>query len=141
MGPHDDRIRAAMTRLLAGESTNSTGSLTVTALAAEAGLHRQDVYRSGLIDEWNDRCKQLVDGDVGQHAHLARIADLEEKLADSNRKAKRYRTERDEHAQRIRALANRVVLLDLEVQDLHHRLNDASNVTTLRKPAQDPEAA
>ena len=40
---HDDeraRIRAAMERLLTGQPTNSNGSLTVVALAVEAGVHR-----------------------------------------------------------------------------------------------------
>ena len=40
---HDDeraRIRAAMDRLLAGRAIASNGSLTVVALAIEAGVHR-----------------------------------------------------------------------------------------------------
>ena len=40
---HEDersRIRAATDRLLTGQPTCSSGSLTVVALAAEAGVHR-----------------------------------------------------------------------------------------------------
>jgi hypothetical protein len=141
MSPHDERIRSAMTRLLAGEPSNSSGSLTVTSLAEECSLSRQDVYRSGLVDEWKDRCKQLLEGGVTNHAHLARIVELEARLADFKRKASRYRVERDEEKERARALANRVVLLDLEVQSLLQRLNDANKVTTLRNPQEAPEAA
>ncbi|MEV8128689.1 hypothetical protein AB0P07_32350 [Streptomyces sp. NPDC085944] len=39
------RIRAAMDRLLAGQPTRSNGSLTVVALAAEAGVHRMALQK------------------------------------------------------------------------------------------------
>lgn len=45
---HDDersRIRAAIDRLLAGQPTSSNGSLTVVALAAEAGVHRMALQK------------------------------------------------------------------------------------------------
>ncbi|MFE9366006.1 hypothetical protein ACFYNN_25115 [Streptomyces sp. NPDC006978] len=46
--PHENersRIRAAMDRLLAGQHTSSNGSLTVVALAAEAGVHRMALQK------------------------------------------------------------------------------------------------
>ncbi|MEU1378061.1 hypothetical protein ABZ442_31070 [Streptomyces triculaminicus] len=39
------RIREAMDRLLAGQVTASNGSLTVVALAAEAGVHRMALMK------------------------------------------------------------------------------------------------
>ncbi|MET9223548.1 hypothetical protein ABZX65_32965 [Streptomyces sp. NPDC003300] len=45
---HDDeriRIRQAMDRLLAGAPTASDGSLTIVALAAEAGVHRMSLMK------------------------------------------------------------------------------------------------
>lgn len=39
------RIRSAMDRLLAGQPTCSNGSLTVVALAAEAGVHRMALQK------------------------------------------------------------------------------------------------
>ncbi|MCG5216520.1 hypothetical protein [Streptosporangium sp. KLBMP 9127] len=45
---HEDersRIRTAMDRLLAGQPTCSNGSLTVVALAAEAGVHRMALQK------------------------------------------------------------------------------------------------
>ncbi|MEU9472182.1 hypothetical protein AB0D78_37395 [Streptomyces avermitilis] len=45
---HEDersRIRTAMDRLLAGQPARSNGSLTVVALAAEAGVHRMALQK------------------------------------------------------------------------------------------------
>ncbi|MFC9915339.1 hypothetical protein [Streptomyces sp. NPDC127197] len=45
---HEDertRIRKAMDQLLAGKATASDGSLTVKALAAEAGVHRMALMK------------------------------------------------------------------------------------------------
>jgi hypothetical protein len=45
---HDDeraRIRAAMDRLLAGQAAVSNGSLTIVALALEAGVHRMALIK------------------------------------------------------------------------------------------------
>ncbi|MFD7478659.1 hypothetical protein ACFV8Z_42820 [Streptomyces sp. NPDC059837] len=42
------RIREAMDRLLAGKATVSDGSLTIKALAAEAGVHRMALTACGL---------------------------------------------------------------------------------------------
>ncbi|WP_436740490.1 hypothetical protein [Streptomyces sp. BBFR102] len=39
------RIRAAMDRLLTGQATVSNGSLTVAALAVEAGVHRMALMK------------------------------------------------------------------------------------------------
>ena len=43
-----------MTRLLAGEAQRTDGRLTVSNLAAEAGLSRQQAYRSPVINAWRD---------------------------------------------------------------------------------------
>ncbi|GLW03851.1 hypothetical protein [Streptomyces lavendulae] len=44
---HDEcsRIRAAIDRLLAGQPTRSNGSLTATALAVEADVHRMALQK------------------------------------------------------------------------------------------------
>ena len=45
---HDDeraRVRAAMDRLLTGQATTSNGSLTIVALAIEAGVHRMALIK------------------------------------------------------------------------------------------------
>ncbi|RDL08272.1 hypothetical protein DER30_1615 [Streptomyces sp. HB202] len=53
------RIREAMDRLLAGQATVSNGSMTVAALAAEAGVHRMALYKrhADLKNEFEDRVR------------------------------------------------------------------------------------
>ncbi|MFI6690120.1 hypothetical protein [Streptomyces sp. NPDC050485] len=59
---HDDeraRIRKAMDRLLTGQATASNGSLTVLALAAEAGVHRMALLKrhADLKNEFYERVR------------------------------------------------------------------------------------
>jgi hypothetical protein len=59
---HDDeraRIRVAMERLLIGQPTNSNGSLTVVALAVEAGVHRMALMKrhTDLRNEFYQRVR------------------------------------------------------------------------------------
>jgi septin family protein len=53
------RIRTAMDRLLAGQPTTSNGSLTVTALAVEADVHRMALMKrhSDLKNEFYERVR------------------------------------------------------------------------------------
>jgi len=53
------RIREAMDRLLAGQATASNGSLTVVALATEAGVHRMAIMRrhADLKNEFYERVR------------------------------------------------------------------------------------
>jgi hypothetical protein len=53
------RIREAMDRLLAGQATASNGSLTVVALAVEAGVHRMTLLRrhADLKNEFYERVR------------------------------------------------------------------------------------
>ncbi|OKI61518.1 hypothetical protein [Streptomyces sp. MJM1172] len=59
---HDDertRIRKAMDRLLTGQATLSNGSLTATALAVEAGVHRMALMKrhADLKNEFYERVR------------------------------------------------------------------------------------
>ena len=59
---HDDeraRIRAAIDRLLTGQATTSNGSLTVVALAVEAGVHRMALMKrhTDLRNEFYERVR------------------------------------------------------------------------------------
>ncbi|MFE3163339.1 hypothetical protein [Streptomyces sp. NPDC059224] len=61
--PHQDertRIREAMNRLLNGQPTVSNGSLTIVALAAEAGVHRMALQKrhSDLKNEFYERVRK-----------------------------------------------------------------------------------
>ncbi|HWU10661.1 MAG TPA: hypothetical protein VN520_30595, partial [Streptomyces sp.] len=59
--PDDERtrIREAMDRLLTGQPETSDGSLTVKALAAEAGVHRMALYKrhADLKNEFDERVR------------------------------------------------------------------------------------
>jgi len=52
------QIRAAIERLLTGQTIHTDGTRDVTTLAAEAGVSRQDLYRSyrPLLDESGGTC-------------------------------------------------------------------------------------
>ncbi|MFB8036638.1 hypothetical protein ACFC5Z_27610 [Streptomyces sp. NPDC056004] len=59
---HDDertRIRKAIDRLLTGQATLSNGSLTATALAVEAGVHRMALMKrhADLKNEFYERVR------------------------------------------------------------------------------------
>jgi septin family protein len=53
------RIRAAADRLLAGQPVASDGALTITALAAEAGVHRMALMKrhADLKNEFQERVR------------------------------------------------------------------------------------
>lgn len=62
MNQHQDertRIRAAADRLLAGQPAASDGALTITALAAEAGVHRMALMKrhADLKNEFQERVR------------------------------------------------------------------------------------
>ncbi|MFV5998786.1 hypothetical protein ACNPQM_42285, partial [Streptomyces sp. NPDC056231] len=59
------RIREAMDRLLSGQAPASNGSLTVVALAAEAGVHRMSLGASPLIVDISEAGSWVVQGEEG----------------------------------------------------------------------------
>lgn len=75
---HDDeraRIRAAMDRLLTGQPTVSNGSLTVVALAIEAGVHRMALLKrhADLKNEFYERVR----------AETSQIPETEKRLQET----------------------------------------------------------
>jgi len=114
---NDERIRGAMERLLAGTPIHTDGKLHIKNLAEEAGLSRQQVYRSALFLEFKEHVARLREHNVEpSHAHLKRIASLQEQLGAEREKAARYRTERDKSRAFNSALANQVQLLDAQLE-------------------------
>jgi chromosome segregation ATPase len=131
MSDHNDRVlREAMMRLLAGDAQRTDGRLTVANLAAEAGLTRQQAYRSSVIDAWREAIRDL---EPAQHPDMtqARIERLTQDLAASQERARRYRLERDEARARTQTLANACRALDQENDGLRTALSAARVVTTL----------
>ncbi|GGR80831.1 hypothetical protein GCM10010269_19970 [Streptomyces humidus] len=86
---HEDersRIRAAMDRLLAGQPTSSNGSLTVVALAAEAGVHRMALQKrhADLKEEFYARVRTETHQTPEVERRLRKeVVRLKEALKDS----------------------------------------------------------
>ncbi|MER6126863.1 hypothetical protein ABT173_30580 [Streptomyces sp. NPDC001795] len=98
---HEDersRIRAAMDRLLAGQPTRSNGSLTVVALAAEAGVHRMALQKrhADLKEEFYARVRTETHQTPEVERRLRKeVVRLKEALRDSRaaEAASRHRAE------------------------------------------------
>lgn len=80
------RIRAAMDRLLTGQPTCSNGSLTVAALAVEAGVHRMALLKrhADLKEEFYARVRTETHQTPEVERRLRReVVRLKEALRDS----------------------------------------------------------
>ncbi|MFF9765124.1 hypothetical protein ACF1GT_00545 [Streptomyces sp. NPDC014636] len=87
-------IREAMDRLLAGQATASNGSLTVAALAAEAGVHRMALYKrhADLKNEFDERIRTETKQVPETEKQLrAAIAKLKKTIANQNTELKELR--------------------------------------------------
>ncbi|MEU4115837.1 hypothetical protein AB0F71_15240 [Kitasatospora sp. NPDC028055] len=79
------RIREAMDRLLAGQATVSNGSLTVVALAAEAGVHRMALMKrhADLKEEFYERVRAETKQVPEAEARLRKsVTKLKERVSD-----------------------------------------------------------
>ena len=136
MPDHNDHaLQAAMTRLLAGDADRTDGLLTVSNLAAEAGLSRQQAYRSPIIDVWREATQGGAQPSCQPDKVQARIERLNHDLAAAQQRAQRYRQERDEARAQVKTLANGCRALDEENQALRSTLADARVVSPLRHRA------
>jgi len=123
-----------MSKLLAGEAQRTDGRLTVSNLAAEAGLTRQQAYRSSVIHAWRDATREPPSTGHPDKTQ-ARIERLTRDLAASEQRAQRYRQERDEARDQARTLANACRVLDEENQGLRSELADGHVVVPIRHRA------
>ena len=145
MPDHNDQaLRAAVSKLLAGEAQRTDGRLTVSNLAAEAGLTRQQAYRSTVIHAWRDATREPPSTGHPDKTQ-ARIERLTRDLAASEQRAQRYRQERDAARDQARTLANGCRVLDEENEALRAALADAHVVVPIRhralpRLAEDPAA-
>ncbi|OKK04701.1 hypothetical protein AMK26_15440 [Streptomyces sp. CB03234] len=96
-----NRIREAMERLLTGQATASNGSLTVVALAAEAGVHRMALLKRhvDLKNKFYERVR----------AETHQVPEAEKRLRDTVTKLKKtianQRAEIEELRQQVTRLA------------------------------------
>jgi hypothetical protein len=112
-----ERIRAAMDRILAGTSQNSTGALTIVALAQEA-----DVPRNALTQRHPDLKNEFYERLKARGA----TPDVEVRLRDTITKLKKTIVNKNKELARIRqdvpALVRAVHQLTLENQALREQL-------------------
>ncbi|MFJ1804509.1 hypothetical protein [Streptomyces sp. NPDC088180] len=130
---HDDertRIRKATDRLLTGQATLSNGSLTATALAVEAGVHRMALMKrhADLKNEFYERVR----------TETRQVPEPEKRLRETVTRLKK--TIADQNAE-IQDLRQRITRLTLAAAVLTHdhdqpgpALKDISNILHLRPP-------
>ncbi|MBQ1092506.1 hypothetical protein [Streptomyces sp. B93] len=124
------RIREAIDRLLAGQATNSNGSLTVVALAAEAGVHRMALMKrhADLKNEFYER--------VG--TETAQVPEPEKRLRETVAKLKKtvasQRAEIEELRQLVTNLTLASAVLTEEQSTSTNGAPPPDNVIPLRAP-------
>lgn len=96
------RIRAAMNRLLTGQATVSNGSLTVTALAVEAGVHRMALMKrhADLKNEFYERVR----------AETQQIPETEKRLRETVTKLRQTIANKNAEIQGLRQQVTRLTL-------------------------------
>lgn len=120
---HDERarIKAAMERILTGESENSNGALTIVALAAEAG-----VPRNALTQRHVDLKKLFYE----RVRALGETPDSERRLRREMSRLKRLRKEDAKQIQQLKsdneALIGVIHLIQLENEEVRRELMDSS---------------
>jgi len=124
------RIREAMDRLLAGEATVSNGSLTVVALAAEAGVHRMALQKrhADLKNEFYERVRK----------ETAQVPEPEKRLRETVTKLKKTIANQREELEELRQLVTRLTLASAVLTQQDTASTDPGpmpeNVVPLRPP-------
>ena len=111
---NEQRLRAAMDRLLAGQSLHTDGRLTVKNLAEEAGLSRPAAYRcEAVIAEFNDHLRRVAERDeLPSEKHLQKIVVLQKQLKEEKERSARYLCDVKAAKAAQQTLANQVLVLD-----------------------------
>ncbi|MEU4489119.1 hypothetical protein AB0H94_30275 [Streptomyces purpurascens] len=123
------RVRQAMDRLLAGQATASKGSLTVVALAAEAGVHRMALLRrhTDLENEFHERVR----------TETRQVPEPERRLRESVTQLKETVARQKAEIEELRQLVARLTLASaMLIHDDAQQTGSsaADNVVPLRRP-------
>ena len=129
---HDDersRIRAAIDRLLTGRAALSDGSLTVVALAAEAGVHRMALIKrhADLKNTFYERVR----------TETSQVPDTERQLRDTIARLKKTLAERNVEIEHLRSqvtnltLASAVLTNQSSAED--RRRSTVDNIRPIRR--------
>ncbi len=131
------QIRAAIERLLTGQPIHTEGTRDATTLAAEAGVSRQDLYRSyrPLLDEFRGHLRHIEESGGPSDRRAATLDLLREKLSKVDARAARYRAERDDARGERDANASRVAYLQEQNRLLRHQLEGARSLAPIRRIA------
>lgn len=122
------RIRAAMDRLLTGQATVSNGSLTVTALAVEAGVHRMALMKrhADLKNEFYERVR----------AETPQVPEAEKRLRETVTKLRQtianQKAEIEELRQQVTCLTLASAVLTLQQEPSTAPKSEFDNVLPLR---------
>lgn len=110
---HEEQIRGAMERLLRGASLHTDGALNVANLAREGGLSRQQLYRSGLVDEFKAHVERLeAEGTGPVDGRQRRLVELQDEVAQLKERNRQQRQELAERDETIASLRNLVLVKD-----------------------------
>lgn len=134
-------LRAAMTRLLAGEAQRTDGKLTWSNVIAEAGVPRATAARAkDIIAEWQEALQQR-----GPAASLGKQDDVRALKAELEEKARANAQTVKGLRDTIRTMANHIQALTLALDERDrfianlragHAGAAADNVVALRRPAE-----
>jgi septin family protein len=96
------RIREAMDRLLAGQATLSNGSLTIVALATEAGVHRMALLKrhADLKNEFYERVR----------TETTQVPESERRLRETVTKLKQTIANQNEDLEKLRQMVTNLTL-------------------------------
>lgn len=127
-------LRAAMARLLTGQPIHTDGTLDASTLAAEAGVSRQDLYRTyrPVLNEFREHLTRLAASDAPADRRAAEVERLKAKLAEATERSARYRRERYAARQKRDANASQLAYLAQQNSQLRQQLEAAAGVSPLR---------
>ncbi len=128
-------IRAAMERILSGGAIHTDGASNASTLAAEAGVSRQDLYRSyrALLEEFRSHLRRIEESGAPADRRGAELRRLADKLSQTAARAARYRLERDDARSERDANASRVAYLDEQNRLLRRQLEAVPSVSPFRR--------
>ncbi|MFC8336707.1 hypothetical protein ACFUJX_06855 [Streptomyces rubiginosohelvolus] len=123
------RIRAAMDRLLTGQATLSNGSLTVTALAVEADVHRMALMKrhADLKNQFYERVR----------SETQQVPETEKRLRETVTKLRQTIANQKAEIEELRQQVTRLTLASavLTQQQFHSvsAKSESGNVVPIRR--------
>ena len=123
-----------MARLLTGQPIHTDGTLDVTTLAAEAGVSRQDLYRTyrPVLDEFREHLTRLAASGAPADRRAAEVERLKAKLSEATRRSDRYRQERNAARYERDANASQLAYFAQQNGQLRQHFEAATGVSPLR---------